>query len=45
MQCEGAKLRIIKRVIGTILDELEENKFERERLMTMLEKDEEEGIK
>jgi hypothetical protein len=45
VQCEGAKLRIIKRVIGTILDELEENLFEKERLMSMLDKDEEEGIK
>jgi len=41
IQCEVAKLKIIKRALGMIMDELEENEAERERLMTMLEKDEE----
>jgi SNF2 family DNA or RNA helicase len=41
VQCEATKLKIIKRALGMIMDELEENEIERERLMTMLEKDEE----
>jgi len=39
VQCEGAKVRIIKRALGEILDELEENEVEKDRLMSVLEKD------
>jgi hypothetical protein len=42
--CEGAKLRVIKKALGNILDELEYDEYEREKLMSMLEKDQEEAI-
>ncbi len=44
MLCEGAKLRVIKKSLGNILDELEDDEYERGKLMSMLEKDQEEAI-
>ena len=44
MVCEGPKLRVIKKALGNILDELEDDEYEREKLMSMLEKDQEEAI-
>lgn len=45
VQCDGGKLRQVKKVLGTLLDEVEENEGEKERLMNMLESEEKEETK